>query len=75
MEQIIDDGGELLLGLFVEIGDGNSCSKDCIVRVGNGHVSSCFGSLKLYQPMFKVGCGKFLAVHTKLSNSMVVTPL
>ena len=40
MKEVIYDGGELFLGLFVKVRDRDTSGEDGIVRVGDGHVRS-----------------------------------
>lgn len=42
--QILDNFAEDLLGLFVQVGDGNTSSQKCVIRVLGCHRSGSFGS-------------------------------
>lgn len=42
--QLLDDFAEDFLGLFVQVGDGNTSSQECVVRVLGCHGSGSFGS-------------------------------
>lgn len=48
MIQITYDLRKLLLGLFVQVAHGDTSSKNGIVGVSDGHVSSGFGCLFVY---------------------------
>lgn len=48
MIQITYDLRKLLLGLFVQVAHGDTSSKNSIVGVSDGHVSSGFGCLFVY---------------------------
>ena len=43
--EVGDDGGELFLGLLVEVRNSNTSSEDCIVGVSDSHVCSSLCSL------------------------------
>lgn len=43
--EVAHDSGPLLLGLLVEVGDGDTGRQDGVVGVGDGHVRSSLGSL------------------------------
>ena len=40
MEEVIDDGGELLFCLLMEVRDRNTSGEDSIIGVSDGHVCS-----------------------------------
>ena len=68
--QVVDDRREGLLGLFVQIGDGDSGSENGVIGVLGGEVSSSLGGEVLSSAHFVV-----VSVKRLTSSSTVVTLL
>lgn len=74
MIEIRDDQRELLLGLLVEVRNGDTGSKDGVVGVRDGHVCRSFGSLFNIPLAYDPAPFTTPKTHTKLSSSTVLTP-
>ena len=71
--EVLDDGGELLLRLLVEVGHSNTSSEDGIVGMGDCHVCCSLGRLGKVSEAINGGGESYQVVELDRGNTLVDT--